>query len=176
MFSTTRFHSSQHSMGSVGLLGLCEVYKATNKWSKLNMDIIRHYQSAAVPQGFQEAWGFYWSVTRSQLLPRWSRCYFILSDWPVCLPLTVSPNGSLMSLMKHNDGQFPPLGPTMSFTQASRLSCGGILPQCVFRLQRKIPLQASMTKRQRQENHESVVLKNIFVQMLCYLGFWVTYY
>lgn len=45
-------NSSQHSMGPIGLLDLCEVYKAANKWNKLNMDIIRHYQSAAVPQGF----------------------------------------------------------------------------------------------------------------------------
>lgn len=71
MFSMTRLHSSQHSMGPVVLLGLCEVYKVTNKWSKLNMDIIRHYQSAAAGRGggFQVAWGFYWSVTRGQLLP-----------------------------------------------------------------------------------------------------------
>lgn len=58
MFSMTRFYSSQHSMGPTGLLDLCKLYSAANKWNKLNMGIIRHYQSEAGPQGFQVAWGF----------------------------------------------------------------------------------------------------------------------
>lgn len=54
-FSARRFHSSRRSMGLNELLGLCKVYSAANKWNKLNMGIIGHYQSAAGPQGFQVA-------------------------------------------------------------------------------------------------------------------------
>lgn len=172
VFSVTCFKSSQYSLGPVGCLGLCGVYKAMNKWNKLNMDIITHSQSAAGPQGFQVAWGFYWSVTRSQLLLLLEQVLFY-SVWLASLPTSYSLSKWLFNESDEaNDGQFSPLGPTMSFTQDSRLSCGGILPQCVFRLQiKRYHLQASMIKRQLQHSWKIMSQINFKMHLFrCCLG------